>query len=148
MKIKNVAGTHGSIGQLNNLSKGVSGLESADFKRQLAGAVAADDKQNLVDLSQKIMKQGELITKKCDIKELQKYKEMIAEFFKGVVDSNLEFRKEGKTSGGRRKVYANVKKANEDTDILAKELLKEQKDQVLILKTVEDIRGLILDTLL
>lgn len=148
MKIKNVGNSSSNIGQLNSLSKNVSSVEVTDFKNQLTSAKDADDKQSLVELSNNIIKQGELITKKCDIKELQKYKEMIANFFKGVVDSNLEFKKESKTSGGRRKIYANIKKANEDTDILAKELLKEQKDQVLILRTVDDIRGLILDTLL
>jgi len=146
MKIKNVGSGASEINQLNMTVKNIAGPGSANFKNQLENATSLDYKKNLIDLSDSILKQGDLITKKCDIKELQKYKELISEFFKEVVDSNFEFSKEGKSSGGRRKIYANIKKVNAGTEVLANELLKEQKDQVTILKTVEDIRGLILDT--
>jgi len=56
-------------------------------------------------------------------------------------DSHLDRR-------GRYKVYATVKKINEELDELTKRFLMPRKDNIRILQRIEDIRGLVLDLML
>jgi uncharacterized protein YaaR (DUF327 family) len=116
------------------------------FRRQLENISAQNYEEPLLNLANSIFKQGEVISKRCDIKELKKYKELISLLFSEIVNYGFEFWKHGKPCGnGRQKIYANIRKVNEKLEKLTAELLKEQKQQLLILETVEDIRGLILD---
>lgn len=117
------------------------------FKDQVGEKNTSVKRETLLNLTRDIIDQGNLIAKKCDIKEFARYKELITAFFNEVVDEGFTFTRETKQyRDGRRKVYSNIKKTDEKLDLIAKELLREQKDQILILKTVEDIRGIILDT--
>lgn len=117
------------------------------FKEQVGEKSTSVKRETLLNLTRDIIDQGNLIAKKCDIKEFARYKELITAFFNEVVDEGFTFTRETKQyRDGRRKVYSNIKKTDEKLDLIAKELLREQKDQILILKTVEDIRGIILDT--
>lgn len=117
------------------------------FKEQVGEKSTSVKRETLLNLTRDIIDQGNVIAKKCDIKEFARYKELITAFFNEVVDEGFTFTRETKQyRDGRRKVYSNIKKTDEKLDLIAKELLREQKDQILILKTVEDIRGIILDT--
>ncbi len=117
------------------------------FKDEITDRSSEMKRETLLNLTHEIIEQGNLIVKKCDIKEFARYKELITAFFNEVVDEGFSFSRETKQSrDGRRKVYSNIKKTDEKLDLIAKELLREQKDQIFILKTVEDIRGIILDT--
>ncbi|MCX7714660.1 MAG: YaaR family protein [Clostridia bacterium] len=137
------------VNQLNvNIKKNVS-ASSINFGEALENASESNHRETVIELTKSILEQGDIIAKRCDIKELKKYKELISSFFNEIVSNGFKFSKEGKLDErGRKKLYANIKKVDADMEILATELLKEQRDQILILKTVEDIRGIILDTLI
>jgi uncharacterized protein YaaR (DUF327 family) len=49
---------------------------------------------------------------------------------------------------GRHKVFAVIKKVNEELDDLTREVLTDEKDRIKILKKLDDIKGLILDLFL
>ena len=48
---------------------------------------------------------------------------------------------------GRHRVYGMIKLVDENLDQLAAELIKEEKDHLLILSKIDEIRGLLLDIL-
>ena len=102
--------------------------------------------QRLESLKAGIVEQGKVICQRCDIKQFKKYKEMITSFFDELVNGGFKYSKESKLDyTGKKRVYANIKKVNEHLDKMAQELLKEQKNQMLIIQSVEDIRGIILN---
>ena len=49
---------------------------------------------------------------------------------------------------GRHRIYAVVHKVNGKLDELAREVLKDQQDNLKVLEDIEDIRGMLVDMLL
>ena len=93
-----------------------------------------------------IAAQGEKLADKVDIKELRAYKKLIADFMDEAVGNSRKFSKQSFLDRrGRHKVYAVIKKVNDELDELTREVLSEEKDRLKILKRLDDIKGLILD---
>jgi uncharacterized protein YaaR (DUF327 family) len=95
---------------------------------------------------EEITMQGERISKKKDIKDMRKYRSLIKEFMNEVVSRSHSFSRENFLDRkGRHRVYGIIRLVDETLDELAKELVKEEKDNLTILQKIGDIRGLILD---
>lgn len=119
------------------------------FHRNLTSLNEAAYRQHIEDLVGSITKQGELLGKRADIKELQKYREMITELMNETVSNSYIFTKNNAfDSRGRHRVYAMVKKVNANLDEIAQQVLSEQEDNLKVLHLVDDIRGLLLDIFL
>jgi uncharacterized protein YaaR (DUF327 family) len=74
---------------------------------------------------------------------------MISEFLEEVIGGSRKFTKRSLLDRrGRHKVYAMIKQVNDELDALAKEVLNSEKDNISIIKRLDDIRGLIMDLLL
>ena len=117
-----------------------------NFQRHMTDATTAEFKNHIADLSDKIHQQGLLVAKRADIKELQRYREMITELLNDTVSNSYEFTKHGAFDArGRHRVFAFVKRINADLDEMTKEVLKEESDNIRLLNLVDDIRGLIID---
>lgn len=98
---------------------------------------------NLVD---QISNQAEKLAGKVDIGELKMYKRLVSEFLDEAVNNSHKFMKENKLDRrGRNRVYAIIKRINGDLEDLTQEVLKDEKDNLLILQKLDDIRGLVLD---
>ena len=81
-----------------------------------------------------------------DIKDLKKYRAMVADFMNEVVYRSHKFSRENfLDKRGRHRVYGIVKKVNDNLDELAQEIIKKEKDHLKILARVDEIRGLLLD---
>jgi uncharacterized protein YaaR (DUF327 family) len=120
-----------------------------EFKRQLTDLKQSDYEAYIRDLTQKINAQGETVARKCDIKELQKYREMITELLNETVSNSYAFSKTSQfDSKGRHKVYAVIHKVNSKLDELTEEVLKEQSDNIKVLGIIDDVRGLLVDLFL
>ena len=127
----------------------VSAGKGVDFRGQLAKVEGNNYQLYLEELVNQITRQGEKMNKKIDIKELIAYKKLISEFLNSALGNSRKFSKQSLLDRrGRHKVYALVKKINEELDQLTQDVMNEEKDNIGILKRVEDIRGLILDMLL
>jgi len=101
------------------------------------------------DLVQRITEQGALVAKRADIKELQRYREMISELINETVSNSYAFSKGGTFDArGRHKVFALVKKVNEKLDELTQEVLKNESDNLTLLDMLDGINGLLLDMLM
>ena len=79
---------------------------------------------------------------------MKKYRALIKDFINEIVNRSHKFSRENFLDRrGRHRVYGIIRLIDENLDELAKELMKEEKDNVAILGKVDEIRGLILDIL-
>ena len=148
------------VRDLNNNSSGVPNLpvkddrkisagRETDFGNQLAKAEENSYEQHLEALVQEIIRQGEKLSKKIDIRDFRDYKKLISEFLDSALGKSRRFSKRSLLDRkGRHKVYALVRKINSEVDQLTQEVMEGEKDKIDILKRMDDIRGLILDMVL
>lgn len=121
-------------------------LKQSTFNEELTKMKGLATKERLNLLLERIDKQAERFSKNVDIKELLAYKKLVSEFLKEVVDSMVKFSKENFLDRrGRHRIYAIIKKVDREMEELTEEVLKKEKDNLKILKKLDDIRGLILD---
>ena len=130
-------------------SKAMPEKPSGDFLNLIKSVEEKNVIEKLKILAGEIVEQGKKLSDKVDIKELRIYKKMIAGFLDEAVENSLKFSKQSFLDRrGRHKVYAVIKKVNEELDELTKEVLSGEKDRILILKRLDDIKGLILDIIM
>ena len=117
------------------------------FKFTLISNIEEKDLQEkLGNMMQEITGQGEKIAKHMDIRDMKKYRELVKGFLNEVVNRSHKFSRENFLDRrGRHRVYGIVKMVDENLDNLAKELVKDEKDHLAIVGTIDDIRGLLLD---
>jgi uncharacterized protein YaaR (DUF327 family) len=126
--------------------RSVAETQGHAFHRQLTTLSDEQYSRHIGDLVGAITKQGELLGKRADITELQRYREMITELVNETVSNSYAFSKNNAFDArGRHRVYAMIKKVNLNLDQLTSEVLKEQKDNLAVLDLVDDIRGLLVD---
>lgn len=141
IKVNDIAQTV-STSQVNKTEK-----TDDSFKFTLISNIEEKDlQQKLQGMMEEITAQGEKISKHMDIKDMKKYRELVKGFLNEVVNRSHKFSRENFLDRrGRHRVYGIVKKVDENLDNLAKELVKDEKDHLAIMNSVDDIRGLLLD---
>ncbi len=119
------------------------------FKRQLTDLHEAQYQEYIEGLKSKIFEQGEALKKRADICGFLKYRQLIAELVGEAASNAYQSSKSGTFDvNGKHKTLTVIKKVNSKLDDMAQEILKQQEDNIQILKMVDDIRGLIVDMLL
>lgn len=114
----------------------ISSIEEAELAEKLNG------------LLEEITGQGEKIKKRRDITDMRKYRSLIKDFMNEVVNRSHKFSRENfLDKRGRHRVYGMIRLVDENLDKLAEELLRDEKDSLMILNYVDEIRGLLLDIL-
>lgn len=120
--------------------------QGGEFRSRLTRAENSNYEQHLQKLAEDIAKQGEILAKKVDIRELKVYKKLIAEFLDVALGNSRKFSKRSVLDRrGRHKVYAIVRNINSELDLLTQGILKGESDNLSLLQRLADIRGLILD---
>ncbi len=123
-----------------------AGLE---FRRQLNTVYNANYEKHIKDLTDSIYAQGAVVAKRADIKELQKYRELITQLVNETVSNSYAFSKLSKTDlNGRHKVFALIRRINQKLDDMASEVLKDQADNIALMQMADDIRGILVDMFL
>ena len=117
------------------------------FKFMLVRNIEEKDLQNkLGSLMDEITAQGERIAKHMDVTDMKKYRSLVKEFMNEVVTHSHEFSRENFLDRrGRHRVYGIVRLVDKNLDDLARELVKDEKDNLTILNKVGEIQGLLLD---
>ena len=93
-----------------------------------------------------IVQQGERIKKRNDIKDMQRYRILIKDFLNEVVTRSHEFSRENFLDRkGRHRVYGIIRQVDDELDALARELVKDEKDNIASLAKIGQIQGLLLD---
>lgn len=119
------------------------------FKFSLISNIMEKDLQERIGgLMAQITEQGKKLGKKTDVRDMKRYRELIKSFLNEVVYHSHKFSRENFLDRrGRHRVYGIVRLIDQNLDDLAEELLKEEKDNILILNKIDEIRGLLLDIL-
>lgn len=102
--------------------------------------------ERLLLMMEDIASQGKKLGKHMDVRDMKKYRILIKDFMNEVVSRSHEFSRENFLDRkGRHRVYGMIKLVDGKLDELAQELLKEEKDHILILEKIDEIRGMLLD---
>lgn len=117
------------------------------FKFMLASHVEeAGLQERLTSMMNEITMQGEKLSKKRDIRDMKRYRSLVKDFLNEIVTRSHEFSRENFLDRrGRHRVYGIIRLVDENLDELAKELMKDEKDNLAILGKIDEIRGLLLD---
>lgn len=117
------------------------------FKFTLASHVEEAELQaRLQGLLEEITMQGDRLYKRRDVRDMKKYRSLIKEFMNEVVSRSHVFSRENfLDKRGRHRVYGIIRLIDENLDELAKELVKDEQDNISILNKIGEIRGLLLD---
>ena len=120
---------------------------SGDFKFMLTSKLEDSTLAERLNLMmQDIVQQGERISKKNDIKDMQRYRILIKDFLNEVVTRSHVFSRENFLDRkGRHRVYGIIRQVDDELDELARELVKDEKDNSAILAKIGQIQGLLLD---
>lgn len=126
--------------------KAVLTTKETSFQSHMKRAESSNAEERIRELVGLISEQGEKLAQKVDIRELKKYKQLISQFMDEAVANSHEFTKRNILDRrGRHKVYAIVRKVDEELGKLTSDILSDEKDNIKILQRLDDIRGLILD---
>ena len=140
--------------KVNNISQTtqMTGAEqpkeaNGDFKFMLTSKLEDTGLAERLNLMlQDIVQQGERIAKRNDIKDMQRYRILIKDFMNEVVSRSHAFSRENFLDRrGRHRVYGIIRQVDDELDALAKELVKDEKDNIGILAKIGQIQGLLLD---
>lgn len=95
---------------------------------------------------EEISAQGKKLGKHMDVRDMKRYRELIRDFMNEIVSRSHKFSRENFLDRkGRHRVYTMIKLVNKELDELAIELIKDEKDHILILNKIDEIRGLLID---
>lgn len=117
------------------------------FKFTLVSHIEEQELQTrLTTLMEEITMQGEKLGKRRDIRDMKKYRGLVKDFMNEIVSRSHSFTRENfLDKKGRHRVYGIIRLVDEKLDELAQELVKDEKDNLNILKKIGEIRGLLLD---
>jgi uncharacterized protein YaaR (DUF327 family) len=100
-------------------------------------------------MNDNIAKQGAIVARRCDMLELKKYREMVIEYMNEAVRFAFEFKKQSTLDArGRHRMYAVIKRINKRLEELTNEMLSGQADNISIMNSTDEIRGMLLDLLM
>ena len=126
-------------------------VQDADgsFKFALISNIEEHDLQaRLNAMLEEITLQGKKLAKRMDLTDMKCYRELIRGFLNEIVNRSHKFSRENFLDRkGRHRVYTMIKLVDQNLDELAAELIKEEKDNLVILDKIDEIRGLLLDIL-
>ena len=119
------------------------------FKFMLVSNIAEQElQQKIGGLMSQIDEQGKKISKKKDIRDMRRYRELIKELLNKVIYRSHEFSRENFLDRrGRHRVYGIIRLVDKNLDELAEELMKDEQDNISILSKIGEIQGLLLDIL-
>ncbi|MCR5669508.1 MAG: YaaR family protein [Butyrivibrio sp.] len=120
---------------------------NGDFKFVLTSKLEDTNLAERLNLMmQDIVQQGERISKRNDIKDMQRYRILIKDFLNEVVTRSHVFSRENFLDRkGRHRVYGIIRQVDKELDELAQELVKDECSNINILAKIGQIQGLLLD---
>jgi len=128
------------------VERGDAGAKPVSFQREMSLLNQANCEQKLSEMNRSILEQGKLMARRCDLLELKRYKEMIAEFMYEAVRFSYEFKKQSTLDArGRHRIYALIKRINAKLEELTKQMLSGESDNLMVMAAVDELRGMLLD---
>ncbi|GHU93939.1 hypothetical protein FACS1894208_04180 [Clostridia bacterium] len=149
MKISDLAALQRPMQVPQGVERRESGARQQSFQSQLVGMDQSNVMNKLNEMSDNIARQGAVVARRCDMLELKKYRELIIEYMNEAVRFAFEFKKQSTLDArGRHRLYATIKRVNKKLEDLTQELLSGQADNISVMDSIDEIRGMLLDLLL
>ncbi|HZJ57348.1 MAG TPA: YaaR family protein [Clostridia bacterium] len=127
----------------------IPGSHAKSFDSFLNDSQYKSMNEELILMAEDIKKQGQRLANRTNLGELLRYKKMVAQFLDISVRKMLEFRRKDYLDGsGKHHIYALVQKVDQNLEVLTREILDSQRDQLVVLNCIDDIRGLLMDLIL
>lgn len=105
--------------------------------------------EKLSNLMSEITAEGEIISKRKNIKDMRRYRGLVKDFMNEILNRSHKFSRQNfLDKRGRHRVYGIIKLVDQNLDELAAELIKEESDNLSILAKIGEIRGLLIDLLM
>ena len=105
--------------------------------------------ERLTNLMSEITAEGEIISKRKNIKDMRRYRALVKDFMNEILNRSHKFSRQNfLDKKGRHRVYGIIKLVDQNLDDLAAELLKDESDNLSILAKIGEIRGLLIDLLM
>lgn len=117
------------------------------FKFTLISNIEEKELQEKLNfMMEEITVQGKRLKKHMDVRDMRRYRTLIKGFMNEIINRSHAFTRENFLDRrGRHRVYGIIKLVDETLDELASHLIEEEKDTLLILNKIDEIRGLLLD---
>ncbi len=146
VRIQDVNAMNRPLSSVSGAERREPGAKPTAFRSELSDITGKNYMEKLTAMTENIFSQGELVKKRMDITELKKYKEMVSDFLREAVKFSHEFKKDSSFDArGRHRVYSIVKKVNEKLDDMTQALLSEQADNIKVIDSIDEVRGLLVD---
>lgn len=89
------------------------------------------------------------MAQRADLREFHRYRDMIRQLMDEAVSNGFAFQKFRKFDArGRNKTFALVQRINAKLEEITEQLLKDEADHIALLRSVDDIRGMLVDMLM
>ena len=149
MKVAELSAINNMIRAGTGVERRESAVPQSGFRAVLSELTQSNYMEKLQQMCDNVAKQGAAVTRRCDILELKRYREMLAEFMYEAVRFSFEFKKQSTVDiRGRHRMYAIIKRLNEKLEELTKEVLSGQADNLAVMNAIDEIRGMLIDLLL
>ncbi|MDR0906684.1 MAG: YaaR family protein [Oscillospiraceae bacterium] len=147
IKVQKVNNTNGQVAASKSRSvRGIDGEKHVAFHRTLTDATGRAREEKLTAMIGDIEQQGKKLSKRVDISELERYRELVRGFLDDVVSNGYEFSRDSAFGGrGRARFFATVNTVNEKLTELAQSVINSQAEELDILAQVGEIQGLLVD---
>ena len=146
MKIHDLPSLNGMIRTATGVDRQENKSGVPSFRQEMSQLTRANCEQKLDELLQKATQQGNLMANRCDLLELKRYKEMVAEFMYEAVRFSFAFKKQSTIDArGRHRLYALIKRVNQRIEALTAQMLSGQADNLSVMAAVDELRGLLMD---
>ena len=117
------------------------------FKFMLASNIEESELAGKLNaLMEQIDSEGKKLAKRRDVKDMRHYRSLVKDFLNEIVTHSHSFSRENFLDRkGRHRVYGIIRLVDDNLDQLARELMKDEKDNLEILNKIGEIKGLLLD---
>lgn len=146
MKINDIKNTNRMPITPHTQEREVTQTGKNPFKEVMSDINRGNSYEKLNAMSEDILRQGEVLARRCDISEMKRYKLLLQTFMEEAVRYCYEFNKKPSRDGrGRHHVYAVIKKINEKLEKMTQEILEKSTDAIQLMADIDDINGLLVD---
>ncbi len=121
-------------------------MQSPFYDKLLEITEVEDIKLELDQLIEQIDKVGKKFARDANINNLKEYKSLIKAFLNTVINKMYKVKeKYGHRSWVKQKVFIIVEKINKKLELLTKFILEKENENINLLATLDEIRGLLVD---
>lgn len=127
--------------KFNNNNRKASTTES--FSTNFSEAYKSSTKESLDKSLNKIKEMGDILVSTQSYRDIVKYKKMIKNFLSEVVEYTYSLNK--RDSFWESQHFSTVEVIDEKLDLITKEVLSNQKNNIVITSSIDQIQGLLID---